>query len=61
MIVIKEAIIVEGIYDKMKLDQFVSGLIIPTHGFSLFKDKQLKQMIRLLAEKRGIVILTDSD
>ena len=61
MIVIKEAIIVEGIYDKMKLEQFVSGLIIPTHGFSLFKDKQLKQMIRLLAEKRGIVILTDSD
>lgn len=61
MIVIKEAIIVEGIYDKMKLEQFVSGLIIPTHGFSLFKDKQRKQMIKLLAEKRGIVILTDSD
>ncbi len=61
MIVIKEAIIVEGIYDKMKLEQFVSGLIIPTHGFSLFKDKDRKQMIKLLAEKRGIVILTDSD
>lgn len=61
MIIIREAIIVEGIYDKMKLEQFIHGLIIPTHGFSLFKDKQRKQMIKLLAEKRGIVILTDSD
>jgi ribonuclease M5 len=61
MISIKEAVIVEGIYDKMKLEQFISGLIIPTHGFSLFKDMQRKEMIKLLAEKQGIVILTDSD
>ena len=61
MMKIKEAIIVEGIYDKMKLEQFVDATIIPTNGFALFSDKSLLEMIRRLAGKKGIIILTDSD
>ena len=54
MMKIKEAIIVEGIYDKMKLEQFVDAAIIPTNGFALFSDKSLLEMIRRLASKKGI-------
>lgn len=61
MIKIQEAIIVEGIYDKMKLEQFVDGVIFPTNGFAVFRDKAKMELIRQLAQKRGIIILTDSD
>lgn len=58
---IKEAIIVEGIYDKMKLEQFLDAIIIPTNGFALFNDNNRMNMIKKLARKVGIIILTDSD
>ena len=61
MIPIREAIIVEGIYDKMKLEQLVDTVIFPTNGFAIFKDKERMDAIRQLAEKRGIILLTDSD
>lgn len=61
MIQIEEAVIVEGKYDKIKLSNFVDALIITTEGFGIFKDKEKQKMIRRLAEKRGILILTDSD
>lgn len=61
MIKIKEAVIVEGKYDKIKLSSVIDGLIIETHGFGIFKDAQQMNMIRRLAEKQGILILTDSD
>jgi len=61
MIEIKEAIIVEGIYDKMKLEQFIRGTIISTNGFSLLRDRKHMEMIKQLAARQGIVILTDSD
>ena len=61
MIKISQAVIVEGRYDKIKLSSFLDALIITTDGFSVFKDKQKRELIRLLAEKRGIVLLTDSD
>jgi len=61
MIKVQEAIIVEGIYDKVKLEQFVDAAIFPTNGFALFKDKDRLEMIRQLARKRGIIIMTDSD
>lgn len=61
MLKIKEAIIVEGIYDKKKLQPLVDACIIPTQGFRIFKDKEKMLMIKALAEKNGIVILTDSD
>lgn len=61
MIKVKEAIIVEGKYDKIKLSSIVDGLIITTNGFGIFNDKERQYLIRELAEKRGIIILTDSD
>ena len=61
MIKIKQAIIVEGKYDKIKLSGIIDAPIIQTDGFGIFKDKELQCLIRNLAEKRGILVLTDSD
>lgn len=61
MVKIKEAIIVEGRYDKNTLSQIVDAPIIETHGFGIMKDKKLLSYLRRVAEKRGLVLLTDSD
>lgn len=61
MINVKEAIVVEGVYDKIKLDQIVNATIVTTSGFSIFSDEKKMNLIRKLAQKKGIVILTDSD
>lgn len=61
MIKIKQAVIVEGKYDKIKLDSILDTVIIPTDGFGIFKDREKQKFIRTLAENRGIVIMTDSD
>ncbi len=58
---IKETVIVEGAYDKIKLSRFIDGIIITTHGFSIFKNEGLKASIKKLADETGVVILTDSD
>lgn len=61
MLKIKEAVIVEGRYDKLKLSNILDALIIETGGFSIYKDKEKLNFIRKLANERGLVILTDSD
>lgn len=61
MIKIKQAVIVEGKYDKIKLSSILDTVIIETDGFAVFKDKEKQKLIRMLAQKRGILILTDSD
>lgn len=61
MINIKEAVIVEGKYDKIRLKSVVNTTIIETNGFRIFNDKEKINLIKQLAEKHGIVILTDSD
>ncbi len=61
MIKLNEAVIVEGKYDKIKLSGILDTVIIETDGFAIFKDKEKQRLIRFLAEKRGIIILTDSD
>ncbi|MBR5246853.1 MAG: DUF4093 domain-containing protein [Clostridia bacterium] len=61
MIKIKEAVIVEGKYDKIKMSGILDTVIIETDGFGIFKDKEKQKLIRFLAEKKGIIILTDSD
>ncbi len=58
---IKEAIIVEGIYDKITLASVCEALVVPTYGFSIFTDEARLSYIRSLAEKTGIIILMDSD
>lgn len=61
MIKVKEAIIVEGKYDKIKLSSAVDAVIIVTGGFGIFRDSEKLELIRYYAEKTGIIILTDSD
>ncbi|MCR4645590.1 MAG: DUF4093 domain-containing protein [Oscillospiraceae bacterium] len=61
MLQIRQAIIVEGKYDKIKLSSLVKAVIIPTHGFQIFKDAELLGLIRYYAKTTGILILTDSD
>lgn len=61
MLHITEAIIVEGIHDKIKLQQVVDSLIITTNGFSIYGDKEKIAMIKKLALEKGLIILTDSD
>lgn len=61
MIKINEVIVVEGKSDKIKLERLVDAVIIETGGFRIFKDTELRNMLRDLAEKRGLIILTDSD
>lgn len=61
MICVKEAVIVEGKYDKIKLSSLIDGLILSTNGFRIFRDPEQMALIRALADKRGLLILTDSD
>ncbi len=58
---LKEVVIVEGKYDKIKLSKILDALIIDVDGFNIFKNREKVQMIKRLAEKNGAVILTDSD
>lgn len=58
---VKQVIIVEGKYDRIKLMNFISSPIILTGGFRVFKDREKQTLIRKIAKTRGILILTDSD
>lgn len=61
MIKIKQAVIVEGKYDRMLLSSILDTVIVETNGFRIFSDAQTIEMIKILAKKCGIVIMTDSD
>ena len=61
MVKIKEAIVVEGRYDKNTLSQIVDAPILETSGFGIFKDKQQMALLRRIAETRGLIVFTDSD
>lgn len=61
MLKIQEAIIVEGRYDKNTLRQIVDAPILETSGFGIFNDREQLAMLRAIAEKRGLIVLTDSD
>ena len=61
MYCVKECIIVEGTYDKIKLSQIVDATVFITHGFAIFNNKKGMETIKAFAGKCGVVILTDSD
>ena len=61
MIKIPRAVIVEGKYDKIRLENIIDATIITTNGFCIFKDAQKRELIRKVAKKKGILIITDSD
>lgn len=54
-------IVVEGKYDAIKLENIIDATIVCTDGFGIFKNKEKLELLRKLAEKRGLIILTDSD
>ena len=61
MVKIREAIVVEGRYDKNTLSQILDAPILETSGFGIFKDKQQMALLRRIAETRGLIVFTDSD
>ena len=61
MVKIKQAIVVEGRYDKNTLSQIVDAPILETSGFGIMKDKQQLKLLRRVAQTRGLILFTDSD
>ena len=61
MLDIQQAIVVEGRYDAQKLRQLVNAPVFETSGFGIMNDKKLLSLLRRVAEKRGLIILTDPD
>ena len=61
MIKIREAIVVEGRYDKNTLSQIVDAPILETAGFGIMKDKAQLSLLRKVAESRGLIVFTDAD
>ena len=61
MIKLKQAVIVEGKYDKVKLSGIIDAVIITTDGFGIFRNREKLDLIRVFAKRHGVIILTDSD
>ena len=61
MVKIREAIVVEGRYDKNTLSQIVDAPIFQTDGFGIFRDREKMLLLRRAAEKLGLIVFTDSD
>ncbi len=61
MVKIKEAILVEGRYDKNTLSQIVDAPILETSGFGIFKNKEQMALLRKVAQARGLIVFTDAD
>lgn len=61
MVKIKEAIVVEGRYDRNTLSQIVNAPIFETRGFGIFKDKAQMALLRQVAQRRGLIVFTDAD
>ena len=61
MLKIKEAIVVEGRYDKNTISQVVDATVVTLGGFSVFNNQEKLAFLRRLAEERGLIVLTDSD
>lgn len=61
MIKLRETVVVEGKYDKIKLESILDATIIAVDGFRIFTDKETLALLRALADKTGLLLLTDSD
>ncbi|MBQ4612773.1 MAG: DUF4093 domain-containing protein [Clostridia bacterium] len=58
---VRQAIVVEGKYDEIRVHSAVDALVVQTEGFGIFRDKERLELLRRLAAQRGLIILTDSD
>ena len=61
MLSIREVIVVEGKYDRIRLQSVVRGTIVETHGFRIFQDPEQRELLRRMGMERGLILLTDSD
>lgn len=61
MLKIKQAVIVEGKFDRMRLESVIDALIIEVGGFRIFNNREKQKFLRKLAYEKGILIITDSD
>ena len=60
-ITVQEVIVVEGKYDLNAIKQIVDGIVLTTDGFGVFHNQEKLQLIRRMADSRGVIVLTDSD
>ncbi len=61
LIKLKQAVVVEGKYDKITLNNVVDATIFTTDGFAIFKDRERCELLKRIAERDGIIVMTDSD
>jgi len=61
MVKIREAILVEGRYDKNTLMQIVDAPVFETSGFGIFKNREQMRLLRKVAQTRGLIVFTDPD
>ncbi len=57
----EKVILVEGKYDKIRIESLLSATVLTTEGFGIFQNKEKRELLKRLAKKRGLVILSDSD
>ena len=58
---VRVVIVVEGKYDRIRLQAAVKATIVETNGFRIFKDPEQRELLRRLGMERGLMVLTDSD
>ena len=58
---IRQAVVVEGKYDKIRLDSVIDAYIVVCDGFGIFKQAEKAALLRRLAKERGLIVLTDPD
>ncbi len=61
MIHLNQAVVVEGKYDRIKLENIIDATIISTEGFGIFKNKEKRELLRTLSLRNGLIVITDSD
>ena len=54
-------LVVEGKYDAARLARLTDAMILLTDGFAIFSDKKRQRLLKELAAKNGLLLLTDSD
>ncbi|MBQ9975631.1 MAG: DUF4093 domain-containing protein [Clostridia bacterium] len=58
---LSQAVVCEGRYDKIKLDALLDAEIITLEGFGIFNNLEKRRLLCSIAERRGLIVVTDSD
>ena len=54
-------VVVEGKYDKLRLESVIDAQILATEGFGVFNKTEKGMLLRALSQKTRLIVLTDSD